>query len=191
MRGGDSRSTNLNARRLEDEFFLKEDAKLLARLREMRKLEETKEALAEASGISDPQVLAKLIQLDVQVETLAALSVVPLVEVAWADGRIEERERDAIMQGAQSLEIKLGSIEYDLLDEWLKHQPEPTLLAAWSQYVQGLCAQMSPPEKEAFRTSFMGKARAVAEAAGGFLGIGNKVSPAEEKMLKTLADAFN
>ena len=191
MRGGDSRSTNLNARRLEDEFFLKEDAKLLARLREMRKLEETKEALAEASGISDPQVLAKLIQLDVQVETLAALSVVPLVEVAWADGRIEERERDAIMQGAQSLEIKPGSIEYDLLDEWLKHQPEPTLLAAWSQYVQGLCAQMSPPEKEAFRTSFMGKARAVAEAAGGFLGIGNKVSPAEEKMLKTLADAFN
>jgi hypothetical protein len=40
------------------------------------------------------------------------------------------------------------------------------------------------------RETVIGQARAVAEAAGGFLGLG-KVSPAEDEMLRRLERAFD
>jgi hypothetical protein len=64
-------------------------------------------------------------------------------------------------------------------------------LDAWQAYIAGLCAQLSATERENLRTSLLGQARAVAEAAGGFLGFGSKVSQAEEAMLQTLDRAFS
>ena len=50
-------------RDLESAFFLKEDQKLIAKLREMRKLEETKQNLSEVSGIKNDRILQKLVDL--------------------------------------------------------------------------------------------------------------------------------
>jgi hypothetical protein len=57
--------------------------------------------------------------------------------------------------------------------------------------VQQLCAQIPPAEQHALRDELIGRARHVAEAAGGFLGLGNKVSSAEEAVLEKLAGAFD
>ena len=73
-------------RSLEDEFFHREDARLKAKLREAAEREGAREALARASGIKNPQIIDRLISLDVRPETVTALSLVPLVEVARADG---------------------------------------------------------------------------------------------------------
>jgi hypothetical protein len=64
-------------RSLEDEFFRREDKRLLDRLKELKATEDNREALAKASGITKPAVLDKLMQLGVRAETLAALAVVP------------------------------------------------------------------------------------------------------------------
>jgi hypothetical protein len=63
------------------------------------------------------------------------------------------------------------------------------MLEAWTTYTTGLCASITPAERAALRSVVMGQARAVAEAAGGFLGVG-KVSGAEEEMLARLERAF-
>ena len=49
---------------------------------------------------------------------------------------------------------------------------------------------MSADEREALRAGLMGRARRVAEAAGGFLGLTSPVSKAEARMLDTLEHAF-
>ena len=79
---------------LEEEFFKKESEKLRARLREQADRETARAALAEASGIGDAEVLDRLVQLGMSAETFAALSLVPLVEVAWASGKVEPQERE-------------------------------------------------------------------------------------------------
>ncbi len=56
--------------------------------------------------------------------------------------------------------------------------------------VSALSASMDPSERNALRDSVMGKARMVAEAAGGFLGLGNKVSAEEQAVLDELAGVF-
>ena len=178
------------ARMLEDRFFLEQDRVLIEKHRELKKLEETRQALSEVSGITNQKVLQRLVELKVQAETLASLAVVPLVEVAWADGRIEDKERAAIMHASAETGIAKGSPDYDLLDRWLTHRPEPELLEAWKHYIEGLCELLTPEERASLRSDLIDRARRVAEAAGGFLGLTSKVSEAERQILEKLDQSF-
>jgi hypothetical protein len=177
-------------RSLEDEFFRREDQRLLARLDELKALETTRAALAKASGISEPAVLDALLALGIRAETVAALSVVPLVEVAWADGSLDAKERGAVLEGARRSGIAPGSTAYGLLEPWLERRPDPKLLSAWTQLVRDLRDRLDAPEAARLKSSLLDQAHAVATASGGILGLGAKVSDAEAAMLARLESAF-
>lgn len=174
---------------LEDAFFLEEDRRLLERLRELDARKEKKQALAEVSGIRDEEVLERLVALGATPEMVAAMAVVPLVEVAWADGEVDEKERRAILDSLERAGVPRGGLEEELVRRWLERHPGPALLAAWQQYVRGLCRQMSEQERRALREEVLRATRVVAEASGGVLGLG-RVSAAEREMMEQLEEAF-
>ncbi|TAJ11277.1 MAG: hypothetical protein EPO68_14650 [Planctomycetota bacterium] len=176
---------------LEDEFFRREDVRLLERLKQKQATESAREGLAKATGIASPQVLDKLMELGIRAETVAALSIVPLVEVAWADRSLDAKERQAVLAGARTSGLAPDSVEYAMLETWLERRPEPKLLAAWTHLVQGLCAQLAPAEIAKMKAGLLDRARAVANASGGVLGMGSKVSGAEAIVLKRLEAAFD
>jgi hypothetical protein len=64
------------------------------------------------------------------------------------------------------------------------------LLEVWGDFIVGLCAELSEAERNALKNEILGRARSVAEAAGGFLGLGKRISPEEEVILEELAKAF-
>jgi hypothetical protein len=175
---------------LEEEFFAKHNQQLLRQLRETTAPKARKEALAAASGITDAAVLEQLAALDLSSETLAALSLVPLIEVAWADGRLDTKEQSALLAAAEQVGISKGSASHQLLEEWLGERPPPELLAAWKAYVATLSTALSVQDKEALKRDLLGRARSVAEAAGGFLGLGKRISSAEQAVLTELEQAF-
>src|SRR5687767_11488877 len=78
---------------LEDAFFHRENQRLLARLQELKAAETNREAPVKASGMTNPAVLYKLMELGIKAEAVAAPAIVPLVEVVWADGSLDARER--------------------------------------------------------------------------------------------------
>jgi hypothetical protein len=177
-------------RTLLDNFFNKEDQKLIEKHHAMRKLKKSKEELAKASGIKNDAILQKLVSLNVRPETLASLSLVPLVEVAWADGTVDEKEKVSVLDAVERRGFSKGSNEYGIVIQWLGLKPSPDLLEAWLCYVRGLCEQLSPEEKKTLKNDLIGHARAVAMASGGFLGLGNKISKVEDEMLNKLEGAF-
>lgn len=177
-------------RALEEAFFKKHHEAQLSKLRLLQQQEEAREALADASGISDVDLLERLAALGIRAETLAALTLIPLVEVAWADGKMEARERDAILRGAESSGIEPGSPSHGLLEIWTQDRPTAELLESWKQYIGALAKELSADQKWHLEERIVGRARSVAEAAGGFLGLGSKVSAAEEAMLAELEQAF-
>ena len=67
---------------LEEMFFAQESEKLRKTLQEKEEVRNKKETLSATSGITDDAVLEQLVALDIRSDTLAALSLVPLVEVA-------------------------------------------------------------------------------------------------------------
>lgn len=177
-------------RRLEDAFFLQQDRILIERLNAMKKMAESKESLSKVSGITNDAVLSRLVEMNVRPESLAALATIPLVEVAWADGKIEAPERKTVLEHANAQGIRPGSVEHDLLDRWLTHRPDPKLLEAWRAYVRGLCEKLDADEKALLKNELLHAAQETARSAGGFLGIG-KVSADEQRMLDTLAATFS
>jgi len=176
---------------LEDQFFHKEDRKLIEKLKEMKKMNETIEALEKASGIKNREVLIKLVGLNIHPEMAAALAMVPVIEVAWADGKVDKQERDAILKGAEKAGYARGSIDYDLLDEWLMRRPPQKLMDAWLHYVHDLREQLSASELASLKREILDHARAVAWASGGIMGLGSKISPSEDAMLLAIAAAFD
>jgi hypothetical protein len=93
-------------RSLEDEFFRREDRRLMARLDELKAAESAREALAKASGITNPAVLEKLMELGIRAETVAALSIRPAPRL-WSS----QDERT----GAVDLPQKLDRFEVENL----------------------------------------------------------------------------
>lgn len=176
---------------LEESFFAKQNQKLLESLRKKQEQAASREGLASVSGVADAEVLDRLVEIGIGPETWTALSVVPLVEVAWANGRVEDQERRAVLAGAEANGIVAKSLSYALLEGWLAHRPDGRLLQTWGEYIVGLKASLEPGELRALRDEVLGRARNVAKSAGGFLGLGNKVSPEEEIVLQELAKAFD
>jgi hypothetical protein len=175
---------------LENAFFAKQDALLRQRLGEAEAIKTQRETLSAASGIKDVTVLDKLLAQNVTAATLAALSLVPLVVVAWADGSLDAKERNAILASAEQAGLNKQQASYQLFERWLAAVPPPTLLATWQSYVSALSATLTEEARLALKTEILGRARAVAEAAGGFMGLGQKVATEEAAMLGVLDRAF-
>lgn len=178
-----------DGKRLEDAFFMQQDKALIEKQRVVKEMKETREALAKASGIEDEAVLGKLVELGVRPETLAPLSLIPLVEVAWADGSLSKNEEASVLKAAAGINIKAESVAYGLLRQWLRNKPAPAMLEAWAHYVQGLCEKLTEEEKSSLKKEIIGHAREVARASGGVLGLG-AISEEENTVLARMEKAF-
>ena len=177
-------------RALENQFYEKENQQKLAAMKEKLESQQTREELRKASGMSDDAVLDKLVGLGLKANTIAALSLVPLIAVAWADGTIQDNERSAILQGAHGKGLEQGSDGYELLQTWLARKPDEALFEAWEAYIKALAAQLNDEQNRLLKNQIVGFAKMVATSAGGILGFG-KVSGGEEKVLHRIETAFH
>jgi hypothetical protein len=174
---------------MEDLFFFQQEKKLAEARKQLELMQETKENLSKVSGITDEAVLHRLIELDIRPDILATLLIIPLVEVAWSDGEIHEKERAFLLDSAQQDGMHTRNVDPEILQAWLKTKPSEALFEAWELYIQALSAQLSREERRKLKEEVLADARKIAEAAGGFLGFG-KVSDPEQEMLDKLEDAF-
>ncbi len=184
---------NLKGRKqaLDDAFFGdKGESSLIEQLRIRLNEEAAKEDLADASAIHDEEVLARLASLGIRADTLAALTLIPLLRVAWADGVMEDKEKQAVLSGAVTAGVRRGSPSHQLLEIWLVDRPPPDLVKAWTEFIGCLCRELDEVEREQLREKILMRSRSVAEAAGDLLRDNSMVSPEEEAMLEELERAF-
>ena len=182
----ETQSLNKDAKALEDAFFAEENRRLLDRLRDQAAREEKRKLLKAALEVDDDALVNRLMELGLSVETVVAFGLVPLVEVAWADGEIHGRERAAILEALEAKGAQPGGIAYSLVENWLLHKPGPELMDAWKHYASTLSSSLDADRMASLKQGILAQTNAVAEAAGGFLGFGDKVSDAERKVLEQL-----
>ena len=188
------------SRVLAEQFFQERDLELLEYLRaeaveneQRTKSDEMqlRNKLAEMAHIHETQVLDELIRVGITAESFVALTLVPLVRVAWADGAIQDRERDAILQAAATEGITVDSPNYRLLEVWLDERPQPALLEAWRDYAMALARDLDASSLAAIRRITMDRARRIADTSGGILGLVSRISKEEDLALLDLDRAFD
>lgn len=175
---------------LEEEFFKKQNDALLKKLNENAVKEHSREDISRLTGISNPNVLNTLADMKLGSAATLVMSMFPLVEVAWADGVLDDAERKVVLEQAASVGIKSGSEAAVFLARWLDERPEFAWHALWADYVGELSKKLASGDRELLKNEVLGRARLVAEASGGVLGLGFNVSPAEKRVLEKLERAF-
>ena len=178
-------------RAFEYEFCQKVDQEFPQPRGEKLHVNERLQALADATGIVDQSVLLELDEIGINSNFVGALSLYPLVYVAWADGRIGKRERAAVLQAVETQGHSRGSASYHLLEHWLENPPSQNLFTAWKDYVTAILDTMSSPgAKLTLEDSLMKLVRRVAEASGGILGV-HTISDVEEAAMAELERVFD
>lgn len=176
---------------LEEQFFQQHEKELVAKLKEAAAKETSKDELQKLTGITDNQVLAALSDLKIGGAATLVMSLYPVIEVAWADGKIDEKERAAILEAAKSIGLEKDSPAYQYLDKWTTEKPELSWHSLWVDYVKALVKNMKPDDKALLKATVLGRSRSVAEASGGFLGVAFRVSDAEKRAIAKLEQAFD
>lgn len=146
--------------------------------------------LAAVWGIEDRAVLERLAEIGLTTETVAAITLTPLVEVAWADGKVDAKERAAVLEAAAQYGLERTGISYLLLEGRLTERPGPELLDTWKSYVAMLSRVLDTATLSTLRGELMARARQVAETSGGILGLGGRVSKSELSKLDELEQSF-
>jgi hypothetical protein len=174
----------------EAEFFAKREQELIAKVRGVLEKEQPRETLKKLTGIQDEKTIDTLVALNVNHDTLAAFALYPLVEVAWADGKVDEREREAFFKAAAEVGIGEGTPGHMALREFLSDTPREEARKAWFTWSSELNKKLAPAERTKVREALLQRARAVAEATGGILGLGRRVTAAEQRVLDRIAETF-
>lgn len=175
---------------LEEQFFQKHDKDLVQKMKDAAEKQHSAEEIQKLTGIANSQVLDALANLKVGGAATLVMSLYPLIEVAWADGKLDERERAVILDLARTIGLAKDSAAAGYLDKWLAEKPELSWHTLWADYVKALAAKMKPDDKAMLKATVLGRARVVAEASGGFMGLAFRISEAEQKVLTQLEQAF-
>jgi hypothetical protein len=136
---------------------------------------------------------AWLKDLKVPRDAYRVVSLLPLVYVAWADGRVQQSERSLILRIAK----ERGLLDHggaEALERWLSDKPTRQQLMSNLAALNEL-AHSDHPMAQGFGADeeqlLLAWCQDVADAAGGLLGLRVARTEAETAALKTIANALD
>lgn len=174
-------------RSLEEEYFRKKDRELIEKMRQAAAAEQARGELGRKTGLQDPALLDELRELGLTAETVVLLPLVPVLEVAWAEGSITPAERSLILELARSRGIAEGSAADRQLADWLDSRPDPDVFRRAGRLVAALLASGSEDARLGLTAdTLISYCERIAAASGGILGIG-RISAEERALLSKIA----
>jgi hypothetical protein len=171
----------------EEEYFRKKEQELIEKMRHRSAVEADRRGLAEAVGVADEKILDDLQQLGYTRETVALLHLLPLVRIAWAEGKITKPERDLIFEAARLRGVVPESPAYEKLTGWLNRRPAAEFFDKTMRVIQAILMVLPQEQRESSKRDLVSYCTRVAEASGGILGMGRKIDDNERALLEEIA----
>lgn len=141
--------------------------------------------------MTDRELAEALKALGMDAASFRALPLLPLVQVAWADGTVQDAERDLILRLAAD-RFRLDEEGQRMLRNWLHHPPSHTYVRRGQQVLLALCRYGGGGEalgRESL-ADVIDFAKQVARAAGGFFGLG-AIAAEEAEAIDAIARALD
>lgn len=173
-------------RATEEDYFRRKDRELVERMREKASAERARAEISARTGLEDPELLQELHELGFAPDTLAVLPLVPIIQMAWAEGGITPEERALIVKLARERGIADGSAADALLGSWMSHQPSPEVFSRATRLIRAMLDSGAPGTETMSAEELIKYCENIAAASGGFFGIG-KISGEERETLAQIA----
>jgi tellurite resistance protein len=138
-------------------------------MRERAALQEVAQALADKLRLDDTELLRGVVELGLTSETGAAILLAPLVQVAWAEGKVTPAEREVVLEAARSRGVLPGTPPYAQIEAWLRERPSDALFETAMEVMKVAASVLPAGERDERIRDVVGACRRVAEASGGGL----------------------
>ena len=171
----------------EAEYFHKKEQELIAKMRQRAALAAERGEMGEALGIADEEILQDLQELGFNRETVKLLHLIPLIQVAWADGQVTSKQLAKVLEIAREGGIAPEGAAFQQLLEWINNRPSEAFFQNSLRLIQAMLEGLSPEEQANSKTSLVSYCTSVAAASGGLLGFGRKISAAERSHIEQIA----
>ena len=185
----DKDSLSDRRRALEEDYFRKQDQELIERLRRQADMQRGRESMARTIGIEDEQVLQELEQRGFTAATVSLLPLMPLLEVAWAEGNVSDAERKMIVEFARLHGIAPDSQADQQLADWLEVSPGPDVFTSALRVTRAMLAALPPDQRKLRHDSLLSYCTSLAQASGGIFGFG-AIKKEEEEALRRVTEAL-
>jgi hypothetical protein len=174
-------------RKEEEEYFRRQEQLLIDQLRQRAREEATRRDMAERTGVADQEILRDLEMLGYTPDTVRLLHLVPLLQVASADGGVSDRERALVIEAARAHGVEAGSAADQQLATWLATPPATEFLDKTLRVSGAILQALPSEERDGCMRDLLSYSTAIASASGGILGFG-KVSQAEQRILARITE---
>lgn len=175
-----------DVRKREEEYFRRKDRELIERMRREADAATARKELESATGIHDPASLQDLEALGFTPRTIALLPLIPVLQVAWAEGGISTAERAMITDLARSRDIEAASEADVQLQEWLDRRPSDETFRKAGRLIAAMLDHPEGTEMQVSADDLIRYCEQIAQASGGIFGIG-RVSAEEKSALQQIA----
>jgi hypothetical protein len=176
-------------RGLEEDYFRRKDRELIEKMRQAAATERNRTEMSARTGLTDPALVGELEKLGFRPDTLGVLPLVPIVQMAWAEGGITPAERKLLVKLARDRGIAEGSAADRLLNDWMARQPSPDVFARATRLIRAMLDSGSPAGERLSAEDLIKYCESIAAASGGILGVG-KISADERATLAQIAEAL-
>ncbi|MCI0390975.1 MAG: hypothetical protein MOB07_19695 [Acidobacteria bacterium] len=166
---------------LEEEYFRRKNQELIEKIHQQQARQAARQQMAETIGVADQEVIEALEDLGYTDETVQLLHLVPLVQVAWSEGGVADRERKMIFKVAESRGIKPGSLAHQKLTLWLTEKPSELFFENNLHAIRIVFELLPPEQREASRRSLITYCTQIASIVEG--GIMGRAQLSEEERL--------
>ena len=174
-------------RSLEDDYFRKKDRELIEKIQRAAEADRARADIGRAAGLTDPALAGELQALGFTAETVALLPLVPVLQMAWAEGGITAAERGLLVNLARSRGIAEGSAADAQLTAWMTNPPGEEVFAGAGRLIRAMLDSGASPGLNA--DDLVAHCESIASASGGVFGIG-RISGEERKLLASIAEAL-
>jgi hypothetical protein len=172
----------------EDDYFRKKDRELIEKMRQAAAVERTQSELSARTGLNDPALIAELGSLGFTPETIGVLPLVPVVQMAWAEGGITPAERDLLIRLARGRGIAAGSAADQQLNAWMTRRPSDEDFARATRLIRAMLDTGTATDALS-ADDVIKYSESIASASGGLFGIG-KISAEERETLAQIVSAL-
>ena len=173
----------------EEEYFRRKDRELVERLRQSTAATEARQALESSSGIHDPVMLQELEALGFTPHTVSLLPLVPIVQVAWAEGGVTDEERRLIVEFARERGITPDGAAGRQLEAWLHERPSDEVFDRATRLIRAMLDHPADGSTAITIDDLIRHCEEIAAASGGVLGF-RKVSSSERALLDRIEGAL-
>jgi hypothetical protein len=159
-----------DVRSREDEYFRRKDRELVERMQKEAVLNHERQELEARSGIHDPALLQELQALGFTPETVSLLPLIPIVQVAWAEGGVTDAERSLILKFARERGIHQGGAADEQLAGWLANPPSEEVFTRATRLIRAMIDDPSAAHSGLRVDDLIHRCEEIASASGGVMG---------------------